>query len=391
MSAQTTIDLNRLCSKPIEASDLSKCTFVLYEPDLTGFDQNVSNWHAGLCSEHDCDTFLPNLAELTTYARRLLATIAHIFLNQEYLAASISTDSATKLLKSVVIDGVVIPRWFIDICRETVRPMVSYHTVFLPVFNLDYDGNSVVPGTGLSPASSFIWTKPFAQNLDPRELIVERLTPAPLFGRVNEGIMCFQEYISDTRYNCCLNLRTLHNGTRAYKASEVKVRKTPRNTPFEFTLSRNDTMQHSIIDRWNLSAPINLEIKDQNELNNFLLTYANGHWVIDHPEIGTPIVVLTFQGDLASTSKWVTNSLSRVLPNAARPPIVEMKDYHLLGLHFSKRFPSDEKHSKSPTPSGKGSQRQSRSNPKKQKSFNKSKITSESSSSSTYDAKSDAT
>jgi hypothetical protein len=321
---------------PIAAEELF-VSWVVYEPDLTGFNTLIRNWYELQLASLELNHVVPDPVTFTQWANRFLATMLHVFLNEEYKMAGIPTDSPRKLLTSLVADGGLVPVYMVDLVREIARPMARSATVFIPALNLDFDGDAAFGGTGLSPAFSS-WFCQFIDHEFLVPLITERLVPAPLVAFVGtEGVLVDNADIASERYKNCLALRQLHNGCRAYDLTHRPgFRKTARGTPLVPRNVRHPASVWELRDRFDPCPPI--DVAEDAGFFVPALQALQSSCVIDHHRLKRMTVVLHYESDPASMDAWVNRQRCAYGVTPSLPTVSDLHNQHRYGYIKGRRI-----------------------------------------------------
>lgn len=336
----------------------------------------VRNWYVEQTMDIDTDTTVPDFADFLAFARRFLAACGHLHLNEEYKSVGVKTESPSKILASFTGTDTVFPRWLLDITREILRPMATQTAIFLPAFACDYDGRSVVPGLGMSLATTSHITR-FVKKLrlsseDVRPLVAEKLLPAPLMVSDGPYIYANHDDVAGWRYNAFLNTRHLLHGCDGYaNASDVHLRKQDRGQDLDIQWITDPA--ENLLDRWDEPAQIDVSLDVANIPANapvqnqlFIDLARNGIVMLDHPVLNRNCIIMYYDVDMPTRNVWIDRMISSDKAiSTGKPPVESRKISHRYGLEYSRRFPTTQYHSK--TPPQRGAPQQTRRFPRKDK------------------------
>lgn len=371
--------------RPLSEQACHNVTWVLYEPDLTGFNHLVNNVWTRVLHVVEHDDIIVDRHSFNSFCRRFLVMSFHMMLNREYQRIGVPTESFGKLMASVnPTRGVEVPRILLDICREIARPMEFNGTIFVPWLNADFtDGQAPCAGIGI-PAPAFErFGAYFAKSkLETRNLIEEHILPSPLgvfdgaYGALSDDLAIWRREALDI-------LRPLHNGCKVYGQNGARTIFNRASVPDEndqinvwnprlvtrnLLIERNiDEVEQLTVDTWATPEPIeinaffnDLGIMDDAAVLRYSMLFTRGERIIDGrfwffiaPTVAERMDVL---------NDWFSY-LRGGLPSL--PPIRRYRKIVLNGLLMSHRFPTDVRHSTTP-PTGRAGQ-QTVKRPRKKK------------------------
>lgn len=291
-------------------------------------------------------------ATFEAFLPRFFATICHIFLQEEYVFLGVRTQSVSKLLLSIQTGGIGFPKFLLDVAREVARPVCHDSEIFLPVLDLNFDGDSLVPGTGLSPIFSTDMAWNFLSEEHRRPVVAERLVPSPLIAFIDDGVSADVEMISTWRYNSVMLLRPLNNGAASPLPNEVVVR-TARNSP-SLSLERelNDQTPWTVKERFAPEPQTDLSTATVSQANQVYAQIAQGQVAVDHPRLNKRVLIFAFRPNRNELSAWVRQAANGFSHVRGFPQIVALESLHLFGVEFDERFPTRTHHSKTPPSKG---------------------------------------
>jgi len=319
-------------------------------PDLTLFDQHCRNrYQTWIAEVPDANDFTLSEDTYMRYAHGILCLVMSLNCANVYKRASpaIKTEGPAKLIRNV-IDTHEVDKWLLDICREVSRVQASYNTLFVPCLQgsdpgaddhsttqacyyicMDVSQSCIVSGLLRT-----LW-KTIGREVDTRPVIVEDTAIAPLTIFDCPGVFMDRD-IALWRSTAFMHLLSFVNGAQCAGSNPFRydpgwVGWIPRREQVQVALGR-------VRDQIATPRPVNVApivslVDIYQAVLNGTPDSQNSMWLYFDPD--RP----------ARYNAWFATPSGG---HPGLPPVYTLREVVTANLALQGRFPTDERHSKTP-------------------------------------------
>jgi len=195
---------------------------VFVVPDTRGFgNQLAAWWNQAVMSSSTAINWgvYPSFDDFSTYVRSALMVYCHLAHSSTYVQRGVWTESVAKI--KAAWDGLSVPRYVRDICREFCRPMrLTDELVVIPYVRPELFPEGSFP-SGVAPLPAFGILPGFFRAIENTlkstlkgtawddfvPIEVEAPKPAPMYLATDRSLMFFCSSIETYRRDACAALR----------------------------------------------------------------------------------------------------------------------------------------------------------------------------------------
>jgi hypothetical protein len=341
--------VNRLVSEFV--SNASYYTIRTYTPYLGTFNVLIDNRYVAMlrCIPQDV-TRMVTLDTWRSFCHGILRSMMHIINHPLYRMAGYTTDNPSKVIHSIT-ENCEIDTWLIDVCREVARPMARDRILYVPYLPKPYalardracymyglDLEQTVRVTGALKALKEIFFAGMSWTC--RSLMKEDVTIAAL--AVTDGEFLFADpEMATWRFQASRLLSHFING--------CLIPTTDRPQPpqvFEpwiaTMVSLSDIDPEAVLETNFVPTPPMYQPQPERAMDAYHAAISTQNFIT--PE-GARILVYYTIDRAVTYNAWLDRAESR---STSIPPIVYKRSLVRDLLHAESRFPTEDKHSKTP-------------------------------------------